>query len=343
MQRIGRVFLSLLLIPSTSYAERNISLRPTVVRGAVQSEELTEAEHLNAQVAKLYGEGKYDEALPLAKRVLEIREKTLGPNGKPVAVALNNLAAIYLAQRVYELAELNYKRSLAIYENLNEASNPNVAKITDSLALLRFQKQDYDHAETLYLRSLAIREASLGPGNVDVIQSLYNLAALYRAISKHEKAASIYERIVALKENVLKAGQSEIGEALEDYACSLRRAHKESETKRAEERISRIFYSPSESKQVANSSLEVLNGKAVNLPVPQYPVLARLNRSFGVIGVRVLIDEAGKVIKACAVDGPASFYDMSERAALGARFTTTLKSGKPVKVIGLITYKFESR
>lgn len=247
-----------------------------------------------------------------------------------------------MAQSVFDQAELYYKRSLAIYENLNEASNPNVAKITDSLALLRYQKRDYDQAEVLYLRSLAIREASLGPGHVDVIQSLYNLAAFYRVISKHEKAASIYQRIVAIKENVLKAGDSEIGEGLEDYACSLRKANKKAETRQAEDRISQIFYSPS-NKQVPGSSLEVLNGKAISLPVPQYPVLARINRSFGIIGVRVLIDESGKVIKACAVDGPASFYDVSEKAALGARFTPTLKNGKPVKVVGLVTYKFEFR
>jgi hypothetical protein len=33
-----------------------------------------DADALNAQIVKLYGEGKYTEAIPLAQRVLTIRE-----------------------------------------------------------------------------------------------------------------------------------------------------------------------------------------------------------------------------------------------------------------------------
>ncbi len=41
----------------------------------VQSSELKEAEQLSTQVIKLYEKGKFDEALPLAERVLFLREK----------------------------------------------------------------------------------------------------------------------------------------------------------------------------------------------------------------------------------------------------------------------------
>lgn len=80
MQRLKSVFLSFLLVPYASYAQRSISNHRMVERAAPQSEELTEAEHLNRQVARLYGEGKYDDALALAKRVHEMREKLLGRN-----------------------------------------------------------------------------------------------------------------------------------------------------------------------------------------------------------------------------------------------------------------------
>ena len=38
-----------------------------------------DADALNAQITKLFGEGKYADAVPLAQRVLTIREKALGP------------------------------------------------------------------------------------------------------------------------------------------------------------------------------------------------------------------------------------------------------------------------
>src|SRR5437879_7032572 len=44
-----------------------------------QSGDLEEATQLNAQVMELYAAGGFGEAIPLAKKALEIREKVLGP------------------------------------------------------------------------------------------------------------------------------------------------------------------------------------------------------------------------------------------------------------------------
>ena len=51
-----------------------------------------EADALTAQYTKLYEQGRYSEAIPLAQRILAIREKSLGPNHPNVATSLNNLA-----------------------------------------------------------------------------------------------------------------------------------------------------------------------------------------------------------------------------------------------------------
>ena len=75
------------------------------IAGAVfQSAELTEADKLNARVLELYNEGKYDEALTLAKRELVIREKAADMNSKPIAATLNIIGAIYMAQKIYDQA-----------------------------------------------------------------------------------------------------------------------------------------------------------------------------------------------------------------------------------------------
>ena len=47
----------------------------------------------------------YDDAEPLHKRALEIREKALGPVHPDVASSLNNLASLYKDQGKYEDAE----------------------------------------------------------------------------------------------------------------------------------------------------------------------------------------------------------------------------------------------
>ena len=71
-----------------------------------QSADLADAKRLNDQLVQLYRQGKYAEAIPLAQRVLSIREKTLGPEHPDAATSLNNLAELYSAMGKYATAEL---------------------------------------------------------------------------------------------------------------------------------------------------------------------------------------------------------------------------------------------
>lgn len=85
----------------------------------------------------------------------------------------------------------------------------------------------------------------------------------------------------------------------------------------------------------------VLNGKAVSKPVPVWPQEAR--EVGGTVTVRILVNEEGKVIKADAVSGPAQLRQAAVEAAYKARLSPTRLSGKPVKVMGVLTYNFITR
>jgi TonB family protein len=84
----------------------------------------------------------------------------------------------------------------------------------------------------------------------------------------------------------------------------------------------------------------VLNGTAINLPPPVYPEAAKRMRTSGVVAVQVVLDEGGRVVSANATSGPAMLRDAAVQAALKARFSPTTLSGQPVKVTGVINYKF---
>jgi TonB family protein len=84
----------------------------------------------------------------------------------------------------------------------------------------------------------------------------------------------------------------------------------------------------------------VLNGTAITLPPPVYPEAAKRMRTSGVVSIDVVLDEAGKVVSAIATSGPAILRDSAVQAALKARFSPTKLSGQPVKVSGVINYKF---
>ena len=84
----------------------------------------------------------------------------------------------------------------------------------------------------------------------------------------------------------------------------------------------------------------VLNGKAINLPKPAYPPIARAAHASGTVTVQVLIDENGNVVSAHAVSGHPLLQAVAVGAARQAKFSPTKLSGQPVKVTGVIQYNF---
>jgi TonB family protein len=83
-----------------------------------------------------------------------------------------------------------------------------------------------------------------------------------------------------------------------------------------------------------------LNGKAIDLPKPDYPVEARKANAVGTVQVEVLIDETGKVISARALFGPQILQEAAVKAAKRARFNPLIVDGVAAKVKGILTYDF---
>ncbi|MGH8604385.1 MAG: tetratricopeptide repeat-containing protein [Gammaproteobacteria bacterium] len=112
---------------------------------------------LNQEVMELYRTGKYERAVVVAKKALQVAEKALGPDHPTVAASLNNLAALYDAQGQYAQAEPFYKRSLAIAEKALGPDHPDVATSLENMAALyRATKRDGE-AEKMEQRAARIR------------------------------------------------------------------------------------------------------------------------------------------------------------------------------------------
>jgi periplasmic protein TonB len=84
----------------------------------------------------------------------------------------------------------------------------------------------------------------------------------------------------------------------------------------------------------------VLNSRALDLPRPIYPPIAKVGGVEGVVSIQVLIDEEGKVVSAKVLSGNPMLIHEAQRAAYRARFSATTIDGQPVKVSGVITYNF---
>jgi protein TonB len=87
----------------------------------------------------------------------------------------------------------------------------------------------------------------------------------------------------------------------------------------------------------------VLNGKAIILPQPDYPLVALQAKAAGTVVVQVLVDETGNVISAHATSGHPLLQAAAVTAARQAKFAPTSLMGEPVKVTGVLSYNFVAR
>ncbi|HEV7744372.1 MAG TPA: energy transducer TonB [Pyrinomonadaceae bacterium] len=84
----------------------------------------------------------------------------------------------------------------------------------------------------------------------------------------------------------------------------------------------------------------VLNGKAITLPLPEYPSIAKQAKASGSVTVEVTIDEDGNVTSARSVSGHPLLQSAAVNAARQAKFSPTKVNGQSVKVNGVLVYTF---
>ena len=92
--------------------------------------------------------------------------------------------------------------------------------------------------------------------------------------------------------------------------------------------------------KIIRKSGGVLQGSATRKVEPTYPPLAKAARVNGQVVVEVTVDEQGNVISARALNGHPLLKDAAVNAAKGWKFSPTMLTGVPVKVIGTITFNF---
>lgn len=147
-----------LLMPAPSGAQsrfngRSASTQESAPQTKEQSADLVEANRLNAEVAALYREGKYDKAQPLAERVLMLREKALGADHLLVADALRTLTTIYLVRGNKREAKASYLRSIAISEKNLGADSPEMVNILNRyICILTVTGQSKDEIVEVHRR-----------------------------------------------------------------------------------------------------------------------------------------------------------------------------------------------
>ncbi|HUE84182.1 MAG TPA: TonB family protein [Pyrinomonadaceae bacterium] len=333
-----KLVLLLLLSPFVAGIERTTISGVADTQDAqdlsVQSEKLKEAASLATTVTELHRQGKYDEAIPIAKRVLTLREASLPAGDDSVVAAITNLAELYNNVGNYRSASELYERLLRVREKSLGKGDVKVLPILTKLAYLSYTIGDYRKSEMSFRRILSINEETFGDSSAEVSQAQYQLAEFYRNQRNFKQAHPLYDRALTIRLKLYSHQDERVKNLVVRYQCLLHEHDKAEMLKSLTDRLNKSY------KGQASSS-GVLNGIAISLPKPEYPEKARNARVAGRVVVKVSIDELGRVTSAedmCG--GPPYITEASLEAARKARFSPTKLSGQPVKVTGVIVYNF---
>lgn len=87
-------------------------------------------------------------------------------------------------------------------------------------------------------------------------------------------------------------------------------------------------------------SAGVVNGKALSLVKPVYPIEAREQGASGIVNVFVIIGKDGSITEAEATSGHNLLREAAVEAAKKSKFAPTLLQGQAVEVSGVIVYNF---
>ncbi len=166
-----------------------------------------------AQIKKFYQQGRYSDALRLARRVRSIVLKRHNSNHYLYADALDNLALLNAKVGNYDKAERFYEECIEVRKSVQGKHHTRYAASLEQLARLYIRLGQYQKSKILLLEALAVRERY--PGQKQALSDvLNNLALTYEKLNELESSKKHYQRAT-------KAKYEHYGKEHPSYARSL--------------------------------------------------------------------------------------------------------------------------
>ena len=94
---------------------------------------------MGRRTAELYEAGRYEEAIPIAQRLLRALESREGSASINTATALNSLALLLEDANRLPQAEVQYRRVMAILDKAGGPKQPNYAPALGNLSALLYK------------------------------------------------------------------------------------------------------------------------------------------------------------------------------------------------------------
>ncbi|MDE5453977.1 tetratricopeptide repeat protein [Bradyrhizobium sp. CSA112] len=160
------------------------------------------------RITALAQEGRYGEAIALARKLATEAERTSGRQSVLTATTLVVLAQTLQAQGEMAEAERVLRRALAIREKALGSNHPDVAAVLSTLGQIALNQNRLKDAERDTLRAIAIDESALGQDNLNTALARMQLGNLRHRQLREAEALDIFSRALEVFKNA--PGQADI-------------------------------------------------------------------------------------------------------------------------------------
>jgi CHAT domain-containing protein/Tfp pilus assembly protein PilF len=149
---------------------------------------------LMRRITALAQEGRYGEAVGLARKLTTDAERASGPQSPLTAMTLIVLGQALQAQGEAAEAEKVLRRALAIREKTLGPDHPDVAAVLSTLGQIALGQNRLKDAERDTLRAVAIDEKALGPDHLTTAQARMTLGNLRHRQLREDEALDSFSR-----------------------------------------------------------------------------------------------------------------------------------------------------
>lgn len=154
-------------------------------------------------ILRLHQDKKYIEALPLARRYVEVTRKLHGKDHPDYATALHNLGGLYSTMGRFSDALPLLENAIRIFEKSAGSDDPFLVPFLHNLAVTHHTNGNLLKAEQLYRRSLLIYEKKFGNNHPLVSLELNALAAISSDLRRDTDAESLWNRAIDIQNKLL--------------------------------------------------------------------------------------------------------------------------------------------
>ncbi len=169
---------------------------------------------LYQQWDKHFDAGRYREAEPLARQMVELAERSLTNVPKLIANSYGNLGLTYRGLGRYADAEKAQLKALKLNEQILGPQHLDVARTLGNLGYVYHNQGRYELAEKTYLKALEIKRPQLAANDLDLTHTYHNLGNLYADQERFPDAEKLHQQALAIEEAQLGANHPDVADSL---------------------------------------------------------------------------------------------------------------------------------